>query len=197
MHASATDWSQDMTVAVSPDVLDNATLVARARDGDVPAFEVIVRRYQASMYALAVRMLADRAEAEDVVQEVFIAGWRWLPEIRANAAFGTWLYRSTTNRCVNRLRTRNRTRPLDEREVIVAARSDQPEHAAEVHAEIDALLRALGRLTAEQRACWLLREVHALSYEEIADILHATTTAVRGRIARARAQLAEEMKSWR
>jgi RNA polymerase sigma-70 factor, ECF subfamily len=197
VHASTTDWSQDMTTAASPDVLDNATLVARARDGDVSAFEVIVRRYRASMYALAVRMLADRAEAEDVVQEVFIAGWRWLPEIRANAAFSTWLYRSTTNRCLNRLRTRDRTRPLDDREVIVAVRSDQPEDAAEVHAEIDALLRALGRLTAEQRACWLLRDVHALSYEEIAHILHTTTTAVRGRIARARAQLAEEMESWR
>src|SRR5215207_2127840 len=60
----------------SPEELDPATLVARARDGDLPAFEALVRRYQRSMYALAARMLADPVDAEDVVQDVFVAAWR-------------------------------------------------------------------------------------------------------------------------
>jgi len=197
VRGSATEPSQAATPAATSGGLDPATLVARARDGDAPAFEALVREYQGPMYALAVRMLADRGEAEDVVQDVFVAAWRRLPEIRADAAFPTWLYRSTTNRCLNRLRTSDRVRPVDAHDLIVAARSDEPEHAVELHAEVDELLRALGRLTPEQRACWLLREVHGLSYEDIADIVRTTTTAVRGRIARARAQLAEEMKPWR
>ena len=60
-----------------------------------------------------------------------------------------------------------------------------------------ALTDALQQLTPEQRACWLLREVHGRSYDEIAEIVGANSTAVRGRIARARAQLAEVMKPWR
>jgi RNA polymerase sigma-70 factor (ECF subfamily) len=192
VHGFAADWSP----TTAPDQLDHATLVARARDGDVPAFEALVRRYQGSMYALAARMLGDRAEAEDIVQDVFVAAWRRLPEIRADAAFPTCLYRCTTNRCLNRLHAMNRVRPVGEQEVVGAARGDQPEHAAELNAEVADLLDAVGRLTPQQRACWLLREVHGLSYEDIADVVRTTTTAVRGRIARARAQLAQEMTPW-
>ncbi|SLJ82601.1 Probable RNA polymerase sigma factor [Mycobacteroides abscessus subsp. abscessus] len=66
-----------------------------------------------------------------------------------------------------------------------------------MNSQLAALNQALQRLTPEQRACWLLREVDGLSYEEIATIVETNTTAVRGRIARARAQLAEVMKPWR
>ncbi|MGH3494682.1 MAG: sigma factor, partial [Sciscionella sp.] len=62
--------------------IDDATLVARARDGDMRAFELLVSRFQRRIYALAVRMLGSAAEAEDVVQDVFITAWRRLPEIR-------------------------------------------------------------------------------------------------------------------
>jgi RNA polymerase sigma-70 factor, ECF subfamily len=180
-----------------PDDLDDATLVARARDGDVLSFEALVRRRQASMYGLAVRMLADRVEAEDVVQEVFLAAWRRLPEIRVDAAFPTWLYRATTNRCLNRLRHRARTRRLDQHDELEATPGEQPERVTEMHVQVADLLLALDHLTPEQRACWLLREIHGLSYEDIAEVVRATVPAVRGRIARARAQLAEEMKPWR
>jgi RNA polymerase sigma-70 factor (ECF subfamily) len=179
------------------DDLDDATLVARARDGDVLSFEALVRRRQASMYGLAVRMLADRVEAEDVVQEVFLAAWRRLPEIRIDAAFPTWLYRATTNRCLNRLRDRARTRRLTNYNELEAAPGEQPDRVTEMRAQVGELVLALDHLTPEQRACWLLRELHGLSYEDIADVVRATVPAVRGRIARARAQLAEEMKPWR
>lgn len=183
--------------AVRVDALDDATLVARARDGDVAAFEQLVLRHQRTMYALAVRMLADRGKAEDAVQDVFLAAWRRLPEIRVDAAFATWLYRSTTNRCLNLLRRSGSTVPLTDPDTCAAPTTGQPERVAETHAQLAQLGQALRRLTPEQRACWLLREVHGLPYAEIAGILHTTTTAVRGRIARARAQLAEEMQPWR
>lgn len=178
-------------------VLDDATLVARARDGDVRAFEVLVCRYQGPMYRLALRMLSSRGDAEDVVQEVFLTAWRRLGQLRENAAVVGWLYRTTTNRCLNIIRARRPVTDadLDSRESVDAAGS--PERAAQVGEQLIALAAALKRLTPEQRACWLLREVHGRSYGEIAVVMGTTQAAVRGRIARARAQLAEVMAPWK
>ncbi len=175
--------------------LDDATLVARARDGDVPAYEQLVRRYQGPMYRLAVRMLASTGDAEDVVQEVFLTAWRRLGQLEDDGAFVGWLYRTTTNRCLNVVRARKPVADveLDEQE----SPAPRPERAAETGAQLTALVAALDHLTGEQRACWLLREIHGRSYDEIAHTIGATSTAVRGRIARARAQLAEVMAPWR
>jgi RNA polymerase sigma-70 factor (ECF subfamily) len=177
--------------------LDDATLVSRARDGDVRAYEQLVLRYQAPMFRLASRMLANRGDAEDVVQEVFLTAWRRLPQLIEDAAFVGWLYRTTTNRCLNVIRARRPQVDVD-LEAEVSQRADaQPEHAAQVSEQMAALTKALQELTPEQRACWLLREVHGRSYEEIGEIVETSGTAVRGRIARARAQLAEVMQPWR
>ncbi|MBF6081363.1 sigma-70 family RNA polymerase sigma factor [Nocardia cyriacigeorgica] len=186
-----------VTATETTTVPDDATLVSRSKDGDVRAYEQLVLRYQGQMFRLASKMLADRAEAEDVVQEVFLAAWRRLAQLNEDAAFVGWLYRMTTNRCLNVIRAR---RPHVEADLDLteSPRSDiQPEHATQVNTQLEALNAALQDLTPEQRACWLLREVHGLSYEEIGDIVGANTTAVRGRIARARAQLSEVMKPWR
>jgi len=176
---------------------DDETLVSRARDGDVRAYEQLVVRYQGQMFRLAVKMLADRSDAEDVVQEVFLGAWRRLHQLNEDAAFVGWLYRMTTNRCLNVIRARRPQVDVD-LDTAESPRSDiQPEHAAQVNTQLAALNSALQDLTPEQRACWLLREVHGLSYTEIGDIVGANSTAVRGRIARARAQLSEVMKPWR
>ncbi len=186
-----------VTATETTTVPDDVTLVSRSKDGDVRAYEQLVLRHQGQMFRLASKMLADRAEAEDVVQEVFLAAWRRLAQLNDDAAFVGWLYRMTTNRCLNVIRAR---RPHVEADLDLteSPRSDiQPEHATQVNTQLEALNAALQDLTPEQRACWLLREVHGLSYEEIGDIVGANTTAVRGRIARARAQLSEVMKPWR
>jgi RNA polymerase sigma-70 factor (ECF subfamily) len=178
------------------DTLGDETLVARARDGDTRAFEALVRRYQGPIYRLAVRMLNDAGEAEDVTQEVFVTAWRRLPGIQEAKAVRAWLYRIATNRCLNILRARKPTAPLQEETMPAASQAASPEARAEAHERLVALRAALGQLTAEQRACWLLREVEELSYAEIAGILHTTPQAVRGRLARARAELGEAMISW-
>jgi RNA polymerase sigma-70 factor (ECF subfamily) len=179
-----------------PVVLDDATLVVRAREGDAAAFEQLALRFQGPIYRLTLRMLANRSDAEDLTQEVFLAAWRRLPELREEEAFTSWLYRTATNRCLNVLRSRRPVIELDQ-DVAAADTSDEPERAAQTHAAMAALTVALQQLTDEQRACWLLREVHGRSYAEIAAILSTTTTTVRGRIARGRAQLGEAMKPWR
>jgi RNA polymerase sigma-70 factor (ECF subfamily) len=180
----------------TPGALDDATLVARAREGDTRAFEALVRRYQRQLYQLALRMTGCSGDAEDVVQEVFLTAWRRLPEIRDDAAVSGWLYRTTINRCLNLLRRSRPTAEFDETSQAQAPAED-PQRAAEASQQVRALTAALARLPPTQRAVWLLREVHGRSYEEIADALATTSHAVRGRLARARVQLAELMQTWR
>ncbi|MFF0149320.1 RNA polymerase sigma factor [Amycolatopsis sulphurea] len=177
--------------------LDDATLVGRARDGDVRAYEQLVLRYQGQMFRLAVKMLHHRGDAEDVVQEVFLGAWRKLEQLKDDYSFVGWLYRSTTNRCLNVIRARRPQADVDLDLAESPRRDARPEHAVQVSSQLAALNEALRGLTAQQRACWLLREVHGRSYDEIGEIVGANPAAVRGRIARARAQLAEEMKPWR
>lgn len=177
--------------------LDDATLVVRAREGDVDAFEVLVQRYQTPMFRLAARMLGNRGDAEDVVQEVFLTAWRRLPEIREGAALPGWLYRTTTNRCLNVLRARRPHVEVDLDLVELTSADGEPARAVETAEQVAALTVALQQLTHEQRAAWLLREVHGRSYAEIAGVLGVSVTAVRGRIARSRVELAEAMRSWR
>jgi RNA polymerase sigma-70 factor, ECF subfamily len=175
--------------------LDDVTLVTRARDGDVRAYETLVLRYQGRMYRFALRMLANRSDAEDVVQEVFLTAWRRLDQLQEGAAFVAWLYKATTNRCLNVIRAR---KPQTEVEPDAHEATDPlPERTAEVGEQMAALSTALLELTDEQRACWLLREVHGRSYDEIAQHIGSSVTVVRGRIARARVQLAEVMAPWR
>ncbi len=175
--------------------LDDATLVVRARGGDLRAYEALVQRYQAPIYRLALRMLANRSDAEDAVQDVFLTAWRRLGQVEQEAAFVGWLYRVATNRCLNVIRNRKPAAPADPDEHESPAA--RPERVVETNAQLTALTEALDTLTPEQRACWLLREVHGRSYEEIANAVGTTSTSVRGRIARARAQLAEVMAPWR
>jgi len=182
-------------IEVVDDPLDDVTLVTRARDGDLRAYEVLVLRYQGQMYRFAARMLANRADAEDVVQEVFLTAWRKLEQLQEGAAFVSWLYRTTTTRCLNVIRTRKPQAEVEPEEH--EATGGLPERSIEVSEQMAALERALPTLTKEQRACWLLREVDGLSYEEIAKTIGCSVTVVRGRIARARVQLAEVMAPWR
>lgn len=183
--------------------LDEASIVARAQDGDVAAFEQLVDLYQGPLFRLALRMLNDRGDAEEVVQETLITAWRRLPLLESPGAFGGWAYKVATNRCLDRLkqRTRRRTDVVDSTDLDQVHAADDRWGDPQVQAERDTRAEDLAGLIAElgdsQRACWLLREVHGRSYAEIATTLGITETAVRGRISRARKQLAEGMTPWR
>jgi DNA-directed RNA polymerase specialized sigma24 family protein len=87
-------------------------LVRRARGGDVDAYEVLVRRHRRRIFRIALRMLGDRDEAEDVTQDVVIQVWLSLTSFSGASAFTTWLYRIVVNRCLNRVRRMPVTRPV-------------------------------------------------------------------------------------
>ncbi len=97
--------------------VEDSILVRAAQNGDVDAFEELVRRYQTSIYRVALRMLGSRADAQDAVQETFVRAWRALPRFRHDSAISTWLYRIVTRRALDKIATRRSTGTLDEVEV--------------------------------------------------------------------------------
>ncbi|GAB3210572.1 RNA polymerase sigma factor [Marinactinospora thermotolerans] len=175
---------------LSPD----ATLAERAQDGDTGAFDTLLRRHQDTVYRIALRVLGDAADAADTAQEALITAWRKLPELENTAVFSAWLYRIVTNRALNAVRSRIPAAPIDEG---LPTAAPGPEHQSMASQLRGALTRALANLPPGQRACWILRELEGMSYEEIAQIVNATPTAVRGRIHRARTHLVEALRLWR
>ncbi|THG30346.1 RNA polymerase sigma factor [Glaciibacter flavus] len=187
-----------MSVDLNADLnaVDDAVLVERATDGDTAAFEVIIRRHGPLMRSYAYRILRSEADADDVVQDAFYTAWRQLSEIRDPAAVRSWLMRIVSRTAFTHLRRRPATETDTLLHLAVATTPD-PETAAIRNAQLDALSGALDRLPEDQKQCWLLRELVSLSYTEIAQELHLTPGAVRGKLARARASVAIEMEEWR
>ncbi|MER5438488.1 sigma-70 family RNA polymerase sigma factor [Streptomyces sp. NPDC002790] len=179
---------------------DDQLLTVRAAEGDEDAFAVLVQRHAPALLRLATRLLGTRTEAEDAVQDAFVSAWRRLPEFRGSASFGTWTYRIVTNRCLNILRTRSR-RPVVSLET--AADVAAPEHTvspariAEARGAVRELGAALDQLSAEQRACWVLRDLDGQSYDFIADAVGISQEAVRARVFRARRCLTQALGAWR
>ena len=179
-------------------VLDDHLLAVRAAEGDDDAFATLVRRHSSTLLALAHQLLGNTADAEDAVQDSFLSAWRQLPEFRHDAAFHTWMYRIVTNRCLTTLRRRPAPLPLDTvPEPATRDARSAPAHAAETDATTTALTRALRELNHDQRACWVLRELHGLHYGQIAQITGTSEQSVRGRLFRARRTLTEVMGPWR
>lgn len=186
---------------------DEGSIVARAQDGDLAAFEHLVTTYQDRIFRLAYRMLNDRLDAEDIAQETLTTSWRSLPMLADVNAFGGWLYRVATNQCLDVLRKRaahaetitdpDEIRCTTEHSARHAPAGPDPADRAVWSAQQDGLTAVLNTLPPAQRACWLLREIHGRSYTEISDTLKISPTTVRGTLARARRQIAEGMGQWR
>ncbi len=150
-------------------------------------------------------MLSDVGEAQDAVQDTLLQAWRKLATLDDPLAFHAWVYQLMTRRCLTLLRKRARRQtvpaPDDRLEAArpagaVADRGEGPASEAQTRAMRDGLGRALTQLPAELRACWVLHSMHDLTYPEIAYAIGVPASTVRGRIARARAQLAKEMSAW-
>ncbi|GAA3118026.1 RNA polymerase sigma factor [Streptomyces rectiviolaceus] len=177
---------------------EDGLLAVRAAEGDEEAFEALVHRHAPMALRLATRLLGSRPEAEDAVQDSFVSAWRKLPEFRRDAQFGTWIYRIVTNRCLNVLRSRRPVVALDSLPEPPAPEHEvSPARAAEGHAAVEDLARAMEGLSPEQRVCWVLRELDGAPYESIAETVGISPEAVRGRVFRARRYLTEAMAAWR
>lgn len=178
---------------------DVKTLVRRSQRGDTAAFEELVRLYQDKIYALAWQLSGNQADAEDLAQEAFVKAYYALKGFRHEADFGTWLHRITVNQWINLKRRERPALSLDEpvqtgdgevrREP--AAASEGPAEALEREEFQRFVRRALGEISREHRVVLVLREMHEMSYEEIARVLDCSLGTVKSRISRARTALKE------
>jgi RNA polymerase sigma-70 factor (ECF subfamily) len=170
-------------------------LVDRAVHGDVAAFQALVHRHGPLMRAYTSRIVGSRSEADDVVQESFIIAWRQLHALRHPASVKSWLMRIASREALAHIRRRPSDAPLPAIEV-PGSGDTRPENVAVRNAELRALSAALDRLPEDQRQCWLLREIAELSYTEIAEEMHLPPATVRGKLARARANVTAQMEGW-
>jgi RNA polymerase sigma-70 factor (ECF subfamily) len=170
---------------------DESFLLARARQGDLPAFEEIVRRHQRRVYAVARRIVRSHDLADDVVQEAFLRAWRSLDRFELGRPFAPWVCRIAANLALNHVRSPEaREDPLEHDRLQARGTSDDP-LAALLDGEAQRVLDdAIARLPAEQRAVFVLRAVEEMSYREIAEALELSMGTVMSRLFRARERLA-------
>jgi RNA polymerase sigma-70 factor, ECF subfamily len=160
-------------------------VLRKAQRGDERAFSIIVRAYQVPVFNYVLRLVGDRALAEDLTQEVFLRVYQGLPRFSLRSKFTTWLFQVTKNRVLDELRATER-RPRSVMDIEDAPQLlvlDAPFERVEA---IDAVWRAVGELSVDLKMALLLRDVVGLSYTEIADSLEVTLATVKWRIYKAR-----------
>ena len=166
----------------------------RAARGDEAAFEALISPYMDATYRLCLRMMGNEQDAADMAQEALVRAWRSLSTYKAQSRFSTWLYRITHNVCLDELRKR-KTRQTESLQALRETGFDPPDTAAPPDAAVESkdthsrILRAMDSLNEEHRAAILLRDVHGLTYDEIASVLDVNLNTAKSRIARARANL--------
>jgi RNA polymerase sigma factor (sigma-70 family) len=162
-------------------------LVMRAGHGDQKAIQTLVSRKGPRIYALAGRMLGDRGEAEDVVQEAFLRAWRFAPNWRPGVArFDTWLHRVALNLCYDRLRRRVSTVELPVDQVDPGPAPDRGLYAQDIGRRVD---RALGNLPVRQREAIILCHYQEFSNIEAAAVMELSVDALESLLARGRRAL--------
>ena len=179
-------------------------LVQRAKQGDDESFAALVEQNQGRIYNLALRMTGNPDDALELSQEAFLNAWKGLGKFQGDSSFATWLYRLTSNVCIDFLRREKRRSALsmtisldDEEEARQAELPDErfsPHVEAERRERQETLRAGLSTLSAEHRRVLILRELEGLSYGEIAQVLCLEEGTVKSRIARARLALRNYLK---
>ena len=177
-----------MTPADRVGRVDDGALVDAARRGDRPALEKLLQLHFDRVRALCRRIMANEADTDDATQEALLAICRGITRFDGRASFSTWLYRVSTNACLDELRRKGR-RPIAMDADVMPAVTVSDRFADDIadRLEID---RALAQLSPDFRVAVVLRDLCQLDYDEIAQVLAIPAGTVRSRIARGRAQLA-------
>ena len=194
--------------AATPPAPADADVVERARAGDHAAFQVLVERYQARAYRLALRVLRDEEQAKDAVQDAFLKVYGSLDRFEGRSGFYTWLYRIVMNQCLDRKRRDRSDREVEWNDEVASASVPEvgappvagsagaaPDQAAE-RSQLRELMRtAIESLPEDARRTIQLREIDGLSYKEIADALGIPKGTVMSRLHYARRRLQEALRA--
>jgi RNA polymerase sigma-70 factor (ECF subfamily) len=170
---------------------EELALVERCRQGDLAAFETVYRTHAGRLYSVACRMLGNPADAEDMLQDIFLAAHRKLDSFRGESALGTWLYRLATNLCLDHLRSRAAkaglmTDPLDDEPGLADAGSRRL--ADRTVARMD-LERAVAQLPAGCRTAFVLHDIEGLEHQEVAEVLGIAEGTSKSQVHKARLRL--------
>jgi RNA polymerase sigma-70 factor (ECF subfamily) len=176
---------------MSPSKEADLALVARCREGDLGAFEDLYKAHAGRLYSLAFRMLGNAADAEDLLQEIFLSAHRKLESFRGDAALGTWLYRLATNQILDHVRSRaaragQLTDGLDDATVLADATGHRLADRAIDRIDLE---RALGELPDGCRAAFVLHDVEGLEHKEIAGVLGIAEGTSKSQVHKARLRL--------
>jgi RNA polymerase sigma-70 factor (ECF subfamily) len=171
-------------------------LVARAQEGDLPAFEELVKKYQREIYNLACRLVQDPEEAKDMAQQTFMQAYIHIREFRGQSQFRTWLFRIAINQCYNFFKTKKKFGdPVDSQELVVVEEDHNPQEGLIAAEDRNRLYAALERLPPKQRAVLTLKLEQGLSYQEISKELGGTAGAARVNFCQAVKTLKKYMKT--
>jgi RNA polymerase sigma-70 factor, ECF subfamily len=188
-----------------------AALMRRAQNGDRGAYGQMVVLYQHRLFNAIVRMVGDREEARELMQECFTRGLMKLDSFRGDASPYTWLFRIALNLSISRLRKVQRRRtfsldhpanraPDDQASGLldrVAQRKDEaPDEQLERRERNEQVVAALGRLDAEYRAVLVMRDIEGFDYQQMADVLDLPLGTLKSRLFRARLALRDELKEY-
>ena len=185
---------------------DEQVLVQAARQGDIGAFEELVKRYDRNVFRIANHITQNREDAEDVVQDAFLKAYQNLGQFQGQSKFYTWLVRIAVNEALMRLRRRRPERMVSLDEDVKTEEDSMPREIADWtpnpeqqynQAELkDILSRTIQGLPTSFRTVFVLRDVEGLSTEETAEALGLSIPAVKSRLLRARLQLRERLTKY-
>jgi len=185
---------------------DDLELVQASKNGDVAAFEQLVKRYDRRLFRVALSVTHNREDSQDAVQEAFLKAYQHLGDFRGDSQFSTWLIRITLNQSLMKLRKLRRTREvaLDEyfgtdedvlpREVIDWA--PNPEQLYSVSELRNILIKTIEELRPILRAVFVMQDLEGLSTVQTAEVLNLSQSAVKSRLWRARLQLRERLNKY-
>jgi RNA polymerase sigma-70 factor, ECF subfamily len=180
--------------------INDLELIQKIRSGQKELYGDLVRQYHNKVMGYCLSMLQNHSEAEEAAQDIFVKAYRSLPKFKGNSSFSTWLYRITTNHCLDLLRKRNRRKTFsldalieDEGDRIHGLFSTNAMAASQMEHR-DLAGKILSTLPEDYRTILTLREADGLEYQEIAEVLNCSLDAVKGRLSRARKTLQENLR---
>ncbi len=173
-------------------------IIEKVLGGDANAFEELVLKYEKTVYNLALRMVGDRDDASDMTQEAFIKAYGSLSSFRGDSKFSVWIYRITTNVCLDFLRSKSRKQQVsltvsddddEDAQLDIPDPSSDPEQQLMQKMSMQSVEEGLKTLPDKQRQILVMRELGGMSYAEIGKALSLEEGTVKSRIFRARKRL--------
>ncbi len=176
-------------------------LIARFQQGDLQAFDVLVRRYKDQLLNFVYRFVGNRSDAEDIVQETFLRVYKNKHYYKEIAKFSTWVYTIASNLAKTELRRRKRHKIFsvsnfvnEERDYDIPDRDHSPERKVDGTLKEDIIQKAIEKLPPKFKEVIILRDVQGFAYEEISQILNIPLGTVKSRVNRGRLKLQEDLK---